>query len=63
MNTGKTIRNIRQQQHLSQKQLAQLVEISPSYLCDMEKGRYNGSVRVLQKIAAALKVDLATLLK
>ena len=63
MNTGKVIRTLRQTKHLSQKRLAEIAGISASYLCDMEKGRYTGSVRVLEKVAAALQVDIVTLMK
>ncbi|MEM1485555.1 helix-turn-helix transcriptional regulator [Oscillospiraceae bacterium PP1C4] len=63
MNVGQQIKNLRQQRHYSQKQLAQLAQISPSYLCDMEKGRYSGSLRILSRIALVLGVELAELLK
>ncbi len=63
MNIGKQIKNIRQNRHLTQKQLAQLAQISPSYLCDVEKGRYCGSIKILKRIAQALNVELAEILQ
>lgn len=63
MSLGQQIKNIRQEQNLSQKQLAQLVQISPSYLCDVEKGRCNCSIRVLKRISLVLNVEIAELLK
>jgi len=48
----------RKHRGVSQKNLAKNIEISPAYLSQIEKGERNGSVLVLRKIAAALKVDL-----
>ncbi|MBE6905023.1 helix-turn-helix domain-containing protein [Marasmitruncus massiliensis] len=63
MSIGQQIKNIRQERHLSQKQLAQMAQISPSYLCDVEKGRCNCSIKILKRISLALNVEIAELLK
>ena len=63
MNIGKKIKQARQERQLSQKQLADLANISATYLCDVEKGRCDGSVRILQSIAGALQIELSELLK
>ena len=63
MDIGNNIRLLRIQKGLNQKQLAERSGISPSYLCDLEKGRFDGSIRVLQCIAAALDVNVSELLK
>lgn len=62
MDIGQQIKNLRQERNLSQKKLAELAGIAPSYLCDIEKGRYSGSIKALDKIANALKVEIKTLL-
>lgn len=63
MSIGQQIKNIRQERHLSQKQLAQMAQISPSYLCDVEKERCNCSIKILKRISLALNVEIAELLK
>ncbi len=63
MHVGEKIRLARKSQYLSQKKLAQLANVSPSYLCDIERGRSDGSIRVLHNIAQALHMELAELLK
>lgn len=63
MYIGEQIRQKRQEQHLSQKQLAEKAGISASYLCDIEKGRGDGSIKALQVVAKALQVDIAELFK
>ncbi|WP_052447233.1 helix-turn-helix domain-containing protein [Clostridium polynesiense] len=42
---------------LTQKELADLANISRSYLADVEKNRYNPSLETLDKILDALKVS------
>lgn len=62
MNPGQNIRNFRKQRNLSQKRLAEMVNISPSYLCDVEKGRCNASLRVIVDLAVVLQVNVNELL-
>lgn len=63
MQIGEQIRLKRNEQHLSQKQLATRAGISATYLCDIEKGRCDGSVKALQSVSVALKIELSELLK
>lgn len=58
MYIGEQIRQKRQEQHLSQKQLAEKAGISASYLCDIEKGRGDGSIKALSALAGALDIKL-----
>jgi transcriptional regulator with XRE-family HTH domain len=60
---GKRIVYLRQLQHRSQLDLALDASINRNYLSDLERGRRNPTLTMLQKIADALSVDLATLLK
>ena len=48
---------------MSQLDLAIESEVNRNYLCDLEKGRRNPSILVLNKIAEALNIDLSTLFK
>lgn len=63
MNLGENIKRIRIQKGFNQKQLAIKSNISQSYLCDIEKGRFNGSIVVLKSIANSLQVELSEILK
>ena len=56
---GFQVRKLRREKGLSQKQLAEMINISNSYLCDIEVGRTNPSVATLLKIADILKVDIS----
>jgi transcriptional regulator with XRE-family HTH domain len=60
---GKRIRFLREGKGWSQLTLAIESEINRNYLSDLERGRRNPSIKILQLIAEALSIDLATLLK
>jgi len=57
MQIGKVIREFRQSNGLSQRQLAKNVGISNTYLSDIENGRTTPSVKTFAKIARALTLD------
>ena len=52
------IRVWREHRRMTQKQLAQVAEISVPYLSQLESGKRNGTTEVLSAIARALDVDL-----
>lgn len=58
---GMRIRFLRKEKKMSQLDLSLESGVNKNYLCDLEKGRRNPSVLVLEKIAVALDVDLQTL--
>lgn len=58
MDIGKTIKNIRIEEGLTQQKFANKVGISRTYLSDVENNRYNPSVEMLQKIAKAFNKEL-----
>ena len=60
---GKRIAYLRKKQKMSQLDLAIESEVNRNYLCDLEKGRRNPSILVLNKIAVALNIDLSMLFK
>ncbi len=58
---GKRIRFLRKQQGLSILELSVLADINRNYLCDLEKGRRNPTVLILNKICGALNISLSFL--
>ena len=60
---GKRIRYLRKEKRWSQLDLALESNVNRNYISDLEKGRRNPTILVLEKIAIALNIDLATLLK
>ena len=60
---GMRIRYLRKQKRMSQLDLALESGINRNYLSDLEKGRRNPTVLVLNKIAIALNIDLSNLFK
>ncbi|MDF1608499.1 helix-turn-helix domain-containing protein [Hoeflea sp. YIM 152468] len=56
--TDSRIRTYRKYRGLTMMQLAEAAGISQPYLSDIENGKKAGSIDVLKRIAAALRVDL-----
>jgi len=59
---GKRVRELRQQQDLSQEQLASKAEITSVYLSNLENGHGKGSLPTFLKIANALGCGVDALL-
>lgn len=59
---GKNIRNQRMIAGLTQKQLADKVNITPTRLCNWEKGTRTPSIKCLLAISRALEICISTLL-
>lgn len=57
------LRRCRNAKGMSQDDLAYEAEVSRSYLSQIEKGSFNASLRIIQKLAEALQVDPADLLR
>ena len=55
------IKEIRELFHVSQKELAELAEISQPYLHDLENGKRGAKPETLQRIAVALGVTVNNL--
>lgn len=60
---GARVRGRRKSLRMSQEDLAFRVEISPTYLSQIESGRRNVSLDVLFRLAHALQVELPELVK
>lgn len=60
---GKRITFLRKQKKMSQLTLAYEAEINKNYISDLERGRRNPTLMILNKIAVALGTDMSTLLQ
>lgn len=60
---GRNVRRLREEAGLSQEQLAFDAGMKRSYLSDMERGVRNPTVRAVGRLAAALEVPPADLLR
>ena len=56
------IKEERGKQNLTQMQLSKMVGLSNTYLSDIENGRTFPSLKALDKIATALRINLADFL-
>jgi transcriptional regulator with XRE-family HTH domain len=60
---GKRVKFLRKQLRLSQLELSIDSGVNKNYICDLEKGRRNPTLDVLERIADALGVSLEGLFK
>lgn len=60
---GANLRRLRKERTVSQEQLAVSSEVDRTYVSQIERGIGNPSLLVLQKVAAALDVDVEELLR
>ena len=60
---GKRVRMARKERHLSQADLAELVQISPSHMSDFENGKTNISLDIFMRLTEALQVSADWLLQ
>lgn len=58
---GQAIRRFRERERLTLEQLGDRSGISYQYLCDVESGRQNFSIGVLEKVAQGLGLSVITL--
>lgn len=54
---GLRVRETRQLQGLTQKDLANMIDVHQPDLCDLEKGRHSPTLATVEKIAKALCVS------
>lgn len=59
---GKRVRKARLELDLSQEELAHEADSNRTYISDMERGRRNPSIEVVERIAGALGVSMGSLL-
>ena len=58
MNIGEVIKKERKKKHLTQEKLAKQLNMSRNYLSDIENGRYNPSIKLLEKIVEVLECEI-----
>ncbi|HHW4764683.1 helix-turn-helix domain-containing protein [Staphylococcus aureus] len=61
MNIGDNIKKIRKEKNITQSELAKSLEISQSYLSDLENNRKNLGINTVEKIAKKLNVTIGYL--
>lgn len=60
---GMRIKFLRKQRHWSQEDLAFYANVNKNYLCDLEAGRRNPSLVILERIANAFSISLEELFR
>jgi transcriptional regulator with XRE-family HTH domain len=58
LKVGQRIKTLRKELGLSQETLALKAEVDRTYMTDVENGRRNVSIEILEKIIAALEVSI-----
>lgn len=58
---GLRIRYLRKEKNLSIEDLALEAEINKNYLSDLERGRRNPSIKVINRLAKSLEITLSEL--
>jgi len=60
---ARNLRRIRGERSLTQEELGFRAEVNRGYISDLEQGKYNASVAILEKLAKALNVDPSAFLE
>ena len=60
---GMRIKYLRKERKWSQEDLALEADVNKNYICDLENGRRNPSLEILEKIALAFNISLSELFK
>jgi transcriptional regulator with XRE-family HTH domain len=60
---GMRLKELREQKGLTQEALAEKIGVSRGYLSRLEMGRHDPSLSLLRRLARALMVDVAKLLR
>lgn len=60
---GRNVREARQRKRMTQESLALEADMKRSYLSELEAGKRNPTVRALGRLAVALEIDAAELLR
>ncbi len=60
---GNRIKQLRKEKHLSQERLSFKSGLHRNYICDVERGKRNISLKGIEKIAIGLEVPIEELFK
>jgi transcriptional regulator with XRE-family HTH domain len=55
---GERLKDLRQSRALSQEQVANIADVTPAYLGQVERGKKNITVKTLDKVCTALNISL-----
>jgi transcriptional regulator with XRE-family HTH domain len=58
---GKRVKDLRQARGLSQESLARLVEMDTNCISGIEKGEWDISIEMIQKLSIAFQVNISAL--
>lgn len=59
---GRNVKRLRKEAGLSQEKLALEADVTRSYMSDVETGRRNPTLKIVERVASALKVKPGRLL-
>lgn len=59
---GRRVKELRLQKELSQGKLAKLLDVHPTYISGIERGKRNMSLKNIEKLAKALNSNIKDLL-
>ena len=59
---GERIRRARTDAHVTQERLAEMIDVSPQYISDLERGVVGISVATLRRVCTALRVSSDSIL-
>lgn len=57
---GQKVKTLREEKKLSIEQLANISNVDRNYISDIEKGKRNISIEIIEKVITGLETDLAT---
>lgn len=60
---GMRIRYLRKEAHMSIEDLSLICGVNRNYISDLERGKRNPTIKVLEKIAKGFNISLETLFK
>lgn len=57
---GKKVKALREEKHISIEHLANISDVDRNYISDIEKGKRNVSITIMDKIITALETNFPT---
>lgn len=57
---GQKVKQLREEKNFSIEHLANISDVDRNYISDIEKGKRNVSIEIMEKIMTGLETDLAT---
>ena len=57
---GNKVKALREEKGFSIEQLANVSNVDRNYISDIEKGKRNASIEIIEKVITGLETDLAT---